>query len=227
MMPAMPRFSSYRERRLWLWTLAVVVAIYSTLGLTGTLAGLLREHGLLTPFFVFCMFLVAATAVTQGVKARAGPAEIAVALGVAAAYLMVFVRMTIPEERTHLIEYGVVGVFIHAALVERASQGRRVPLPPLLAVVATTALGALDECIQWFLPSRVFDPQDILFNFVAGAMAVGASVALAWARRRTMSRRARRDLSPSQQPDRPEPAHRGSGVGGSGKPQPIGTNPPR
>ena len=30
-----PLFSSARERRLWLWTLAVVVAIYSTLGLSG------------------------------------------------------------------------------------------------------------------------------------------------------------------------------------------------
>ena len=27
-----PLFSSDRERRLWVWTLAVVVAIYSTLG---------------------------------------------------------------------------------------------------------------------------------------------------------------------------------------------------
>ena len=31
-------FSSYRERRLWLWVLAVMVAIYATLGLAQTLA---------------------------------------------------------------------------------------------------------------------------------------------------------------------------------------------
>ena len=42
---AMSLFTSDRERRLWLWTLAVVVAIYSTLGLAGTLAGALREQG--------------------------------------------------------------------------------------------------------------------------------------------------------------------------------------
>jgi VanZ family protein len=56
-------------------------------------------------------------------------------------------------------------------------------MPPLLAVVATAALGLLDECIQAFLPSRVFDPLDILFNVLAGTMAVGASMALAWARK--------------------------------------------
>ena len=118
-----------------------------------------------------------------------GGVEIAVALGVTAAYLLVFLRMAGPEERSHMIEYGVVGVFIFEALAERASQGRRVPALPLLAVLATAALGLLDECIQVFLPSRVFDPQDILFNLLAGTMAVGASVALAWARRWTRSRR--------------------------------------
>ena len=187
----MPLFSSARERRLWLWTLAVVVAIYSTLGLARTLVEFLREHGLLDAslnvtlvLFVLGMILVTATVITQGMKARPGGAEIVVALGITATYMLVFTRMAIITERSHLIEYGVVAVFIYAALTERANQGRRVPVPPLIAIVATAALGLLDECIQAFIPSRVFDPQDILFNLLAGTMAVAASVALAWARRR-------------------------------------------
>ena len=189
----MALFSSDRERRLWLWTLAVVAAIYSTLGLTGALAGALRAYGLLEVSsvlgFFLAMFLVGATIVTQGLKVRLGGAEIAVALGVMTAYLLVLLRMTSLEERSHLIEYGVLGVLIHAALGERASRGRRVPLPPLLAILATAALGSLDEGIQAFLPSRVFDPVDILFNLLAGTMAVGASVALAWTRRRVKTPR--------------------------------------
>ena len=187
-------FSSRRERRLWLWTLAVVVAIYSTLGLTGTLAESLRAHGLLEAAsvlgFVTGMFLVGAVVVTQGIKVRVGEVEIAVAVGLLAAYLLVFVRIASLEERSHLIEYGVLGVFIYEALAERASRGRRVPVPPLLAVLATAALGMVDEGIQWFLPNRVFDPQDILFNLLAGTMSIGAVMVLAWARRRTT--RARR-----------------------------------
>ena len=187
----MSLFSSPRERRLWLWTLAVVAAIYSTLGLTGTLARTLREFGLLdaSTWVLLAMFLVGATIFTQGLKVRPGGIEIAVILGVAAAYILLVLRSTaIPEERTHLMEYGVVGVFTYEALSERVRQGRRVPLPPVVAVVLTSALGVVDESIQWLLPNRVFDPQDILFNLLAGATSVAAVVMLAWARRLTLRR---------------------------------------
>ena len=87
------------------------------------------------------------------------------------------------EERTHLIEYGVVAVFIHEALTERASHDRRVPLPAALAILATALLGALDECIQAFLPTRAFDVQDMVFNTLAAVMAIANSLVLGWARR--------------------------------------------
>ncbi|MCP4319884.1 MAG: hypothetical protein GY789_28880, partial [Hyphomicrobiales bacterium] len=83
-------------------------------------------------------------------------------MGVTAVYLLVFVRMVSPAERTHLIEYGVLAVFIHKALAECANNGRSVPVPALLAVLATALLGVIDECIQAFLPIRVFDPLDIV-----------------------------------------------------------------
>ena len=184
----MTLFSSRRERRLWLWVLVVMAAIYATLGLAQTLAATLEERGLLDislGLFLLCMFLVAVTVLTQGLKVRPGGAEVAVFIGVVTAYLLVLTRMTVPTERSHLIEYSIVGVLIYEALTERASQGRSVPLPPVLAVLLTAALGVLDEGIQWLLPNRVFDPVDILFNLLAGTMAVGGSLALAWARRRT------------------------------------------
>ena len=175
-------FSSARERRLWGWTLAVVVAIYATLGLATTLAGALRDRGLLGAAFGLGMFLVGATIVSLALKTWPSRAEIGILLGVVTTYFMVFLRMAIPEERSHLIEYGIVAAFIFAALRERVSQGRYVPAPALIAIVATTTVGAVDEGIQIFLPNRVFDPQDILFNALAGVMAVTASAALGWAR---------------------------------------------
>lgn len=58
------RFSSSRERRLWLWTLAVVAAIYSTLGLARTFAVELRHRGLVDAafFWAFVLILVAIVA---------------------------------------------------------------------------------------------------------------------------------------------------------------------
>ena len=178
-----PFFASRRERRLWGWTLAVVAAVYSTLGLAATLAEFLRNRGLFDDLFVLGLILIGSAILTQALKVRPHGVEIGVALGIVAVYLLVFARMAIPEERTHLIEYGVVAVFVKEALTERASQGRHVPVPALLAVLATVLVGLLDECIQAFLPNRVFDYRDILFNGLAAVMAVAASVALAWARR--------------------------------------------
>ena len=185
----MPLFSSTRERWLWLWTLAVVAAIFASLGVGGQLAEALRDlealdEALQVGLFLLCMLLVGATAVLQGVWTRPGRLELAVAAGIVAVYLMVFLRIAVLEERSHLIEFGVLAVFVHAALTERASQGRRVPAPAVLAIVATSAVGLVDEWLQVWVPNRVFDPWDILFNVLAGSMAVGASVALAWARGR-------------------------------------------
>lgn len=179
----MSLFTSRRERRLWLWTLLVVAAIYSTLGLARPLAGALRELGLLEALFMLGMLLVGAAILTQGLKTRPGGAEICVALGVAAVYLLLFARIATPEERTHLIEYGVVAVFIYEALTERTRQGRRVPVPALLAVLAASLVGVLDENIQALLPNRAYDIRDVLFNVLAALMAVAASATLAWARR--------------------------------------------
>lgn len=176
-------FSSPRERRLWGWTLAVVAAIYSTLGWAPALAKFLRDRGLLDGLFVLGLILIGAAILTQALKVRPHGTEIGVALGIVATYLLVFVRMAIPEERAHLIEYSVVAIFVKEALTERASQGRRVPVPALLAILTTALVGLLDECIQAFLPIRVFDYRDILFNGLAAVMAVAASVALTWARR--------------------------------------------
>lgn len=180
----MSLFTSKRERRLWIMVIVVVVAIYSTLGLASTLASELNNRGLNAAFFGFSMVLVIATILTQGLKSRPGGTELFVGLGLATIYLLVLLRMVIPEHRSHLIEYSILAVFIYQALMERSNNGGNVPFPPLIALLITSLLGVLDECIQAFLPSRVFDPVDMLFNFLAGLMAVVGSVLLDWIRKR-------------------------------------------
>ena len=113
--------------------------------------------------------------------------------GLRTVYLIAWVRIPIPEERTHLIEYGLVATLIYLALRERKRNGRQVSFPAGLALVMTALLGLLDECIQALLPNRVFDLVDVGFNVLAGLMAIGAIVAIAWGRR--LDWRAFRDMA--------------------------------
>jgi len=184
----MALFVTARERRLWLWALAAAVAIYSTLGLTGTLARRTSGGDPLDVFlFFFVVGLLAMTVLAYGLQIRPRGAEIGVLLGILMVYFMVFARMTLAE-RTHLIEYSVLATFIREALREGRGGGRRIPSPGLVAILATTLVGTLDEYLQVFLPSRVFDPIDILFNFLAALMTVVALGVLTWIRGRTRSR---------------------------------------
>ena len=57
------------------------------------------------------------------------------------------------------------------------------PVPALLAVLAASLVGVLDENIQAFLPNRAYDIRDVQFNVLASVMAVAASMALSFARR--------------------------------------------
>ena len=61
-------FSSNRERNLWICVLIIIITIYSTLGLTGTLANILKESGIVVVTFVLGMILIGATIATQGLK---------------------------------------------------------------------------------------------------------------------------------------------------------------
>lgn len=175
-------FKSARERKLWFGALAVLVAIYSTVGLARTLAGVMRDRGILSDSIWIGIFLVAATVIAHGLKLRPGKIELAAWLGIAAVYIFILIRMALPEERSHLIEYSVLAVFIHEALRERKNNGGNVPVPSLIAFLATAIFGIIDECIQALIPARVFDPIDMAFNAFAGFLAIASSLLLNWIR---------------------------------------------
>ena len=78
--------------------------------------------------------------------------------------LAVSLALDFPEERIHLVEYGLAGW-----LCARASAGSGwwpVRWPIVLIIVFMLGLG--DEIIQYFLPGRVYDDRDVLLNFLSG-----------------------------------------------------------
>lgn len=180
----MKLFTSNRERNLWIWVLLVVIAIFSTLAFAPQLAFMLREKGLLIPAFWIAFALVVITILTHGLRKQPGKIEFASWLGIISVYFLMFIRFEIVEERGHLIEYGVLSIFIYEALTERVKQGEHVYRPALLSIFLTSVIGTFDELLQLFIPSRVFDFRDILFNCLAAVLAVTASLILRWVRHR-------------------------------------------
>ena len=166
----------------------MVAAILATLGFGGWLAEVLAELGLLEAasalLFLAGMALVAATVIAHGLARRPSGLNLVIAAGATAMLLLLFLRTAVLAERSHLIEYAVLGAFVYAALAERAAAGRRVPAPWFWAIALTTLVGALDEAVQILIPDRVFDPVDILFNFLAAALAVIGRAGISWTHRR-------------------------------------------
>lgn len=181
-----PRARSSRERRLWLWAAGLIVAVYASLYSVRPLAEWLRDRNLLRAT-ILVLFVVAALAVVRWCLSRSpGRRELAVLAGFAALYLLVLWPIRMPEERFHLIEYGLLGGLVFAALLERQRPGgemRWSASRAALAVLLTGAAGWLDEGIQYLLPNRHYDWLDVGLNLLAAVLAVGALAALAEARR--------------------------------------------
>lgn len=177
----MPLFTSKREKRLWLYAATTVMAILSTLVLGRPLLGLLGNQNIQAVFFLLGMLLVGATIIGYGLHLRIRKTEAAIWLGLAAVYLMLFLRLGL-SERSHLIEYSVLAIFIHLALAERARPKTQVLLTGLIAFATTVTIGAMDESLQLWIPDRVFDPVDIFFNGMAALLAIGGSLLLQWVR---------------------------------------------
>ena len=176
------------EFRLWLCAMAAAAAIFGSLAFAAELASALESRQLLEPASVFLflagMALVGATVLARGLFSHPGGLIIVIGIGALAILVLLFLRTAVLAERTHLIEYSVLGTFVYAALAERQASGRRVPYPALLALLLTTAIGSLDEAVQYLIPGRFFDPQDVIFNFLAAAVAITGCAAIGWAKRR-------------------------------------------
>ena len=121
-----PLTSSRPERLLWTAAGTVVVVVYATLAVAPGWAQDLAERRLLDLLFVVALLLIGAGVVAEGMRLRPTGRDVGAAMGLVAVFLLVFVRIGIPAERTHLIEYAVVGLLVHAALAERVARGRPV-----------------------------------------------------------------------------------------------------
>lgn len=114
----MSLFTSPKEKKLWLYVLIILVAILSTLVFGQPLQKIFQDQNVQAVIFLSGMILTAITIVVHSLKSQSSKKEIAVWIGIAAVYLMLFLRLGL-SERTHLIEYSVLAIFVFSAFSER------------------------------------------------------------------------------------------------------------
>ncbi|MDL1958603.1 MAG: VanZ family protein [Deltaproteobacteria bacterium] len=152
-------------RGRWRWVLlcAYIFLIYSTLGLVKSWSEILSKHGLIQNITRLTVALFVFLSIAWGWqdasgKQRLGRVGIGILL-VAGALLVNF-----PEERIHLVEYGLIGLMLGWALAGISRWPEWWPL----GVVLVWMVGLGDELIQAVLPNRVYDVRDIVLNGLAG-----------------------------------------------------------
>ena len=153
-------------------TLCYLLTIYATLGIARPIAEHLRSSGFLVP--VLAIMFVVCTALALGWRYRTTDKKRMVLRGFLIISLLAVTLLikAMPEERLHFLTYGLLGWLICWTIEAHpsAQPGKQYDwlLPCLLAWLA----GTVDELIQWWLPVRVFDIRDIIFNGVAGMLGI-------------------------------------------------------
>jgi hypothetical protein len=82
---------------------------------------------------------------------------------------IIAIHLKIPEERIHLVEYGLLSFFVYKALRFDFSGFTLF----VLTFVMVSGFGFFDEVIQGILPNRYFGSRDVLLNAIGGSTGLG------------------------------------------------------
>ncbi len=171
----MSRFFSSPTRR-WVLLVAYLAAVYAFLPFgRGVIIALRQNHllGLVVTlvFFVSIVSLVYHIVFSVRLSDRIAFAALVVLAAVIGALVL---GLSIPEERVHFVEYGLLALLARFAL----SGHLRPPSQYLLAWLLASLAGWGDEVIQGVLPDRVYDLRDVVINSVAALLALTGDEAL-------------------------------------------------
>ena len=113
--------------------------------------------------FSAILFLVFSQSRDEANKSKTVLAILFLALGIFLA-----TRMKIPVEKIHLVKYAFLGYLVMRDL------GRHNPKEASIipAFIFCMFIGLLDEAFQYFLPDRVFDTRDIMFNAIGSVWGI-------------------------------------------------------
>jgi hypothetical protein len=154
----------------WLVLLAYVAIVYGSLPWTRDVLIALDQRELVGGMVTACYFAAAALVVYHVVFDVRLTDRVAfgalVALGAAVGGLVL--GLSIPEERLHFLQYGLMAMLARRAVAARLRGWAQY----LAAVALASAAGWGDELLQAILPTRVYDLRDVLINACAAVLAM-------------------------------------------------------
>ena len=148
----------------WAIVIAYVALLYSSLGFTRHLVNALQGKELLqiASVSVF-LFSLGCVALIRWRKIR--PYQKIIRLALVFILIVGGIILKLPEERMHLVQYGILGGLVSWAFW---AGKQKTVLKYSLSCALVWLIGYGDELIQYFLPSRVYDVKDVLLNGFSG-----------------------------------------------------------
>ncbi len=158
--------------RAWAAVAGYTMFIYATLGVMPEVWGALTRYtqGRIDYGGSLAVLIGAATVIAMTLRRGAGWRSYAALVPLSGAYAYLLTELnTLPAERFHLAEYGVLSLFAFRAL----SVDKGLAASCLIGWGIASAAGTVDEAIQWILPNRVFEWKDVGLNALSSALAMG------------------------------------------------------
>ncbi len=158
--------------RSWALLVGYILFIFASLPVVRGVVIALRQQHLLGGAVTLLYFLTAVAVVYHlvfDVRLSDRVAFFALVLLAAVTGAMIL-GLSIPEERVHFAQYGLMAVLARQALAWHVSPPRQY----LGAFVIAAMAGWLDELIQGLLPDRVYDLRDVAINAVAAFLVIAA-----------------------------------------------------
>ena len=156
------------HRRFALLAAVYTLTIYATSGMMRDLSNLARQlFGDSLSLLVTGSLLFILAAIFVAFRQSFNQRQILPLSAVLLGYFLSLWWLTMPEERFHLFQYGLLCVLCYKAVPDRFQGLPRYSLAVLTVILA----GIGDELIQWLRPNRVGDIRDILINSIAALLA--------------------------------------------------------
>lgn len=165
------KFFKNKAQFYWILAFVWVACIYATLSIVRTVCEYLREA---IPFSLAIYGLIVSLIFSGLIYIfwryrRVHLSTLILFSGIFGLYLLGLNIITIPEEKVHFVQYGVLAFFIYKASKESFPRLTAY----VISFVLTSFFGVIDECIQHFLPTRFFGWKDIYLNAASAALALG------------------------------------------------------